>query len=72
MHTLDAPMIARAAGDVLDVERDGSDVVASLEAAVIGVLGARQHLDEGLHAGEARLARIGPLGAIQSMLLEAV
>jgi hypothetical protein len=41
MHAFDAPMATRRAGDALDVEWRRGDVEPGVEAAAIGIFGAR-------------------------------
>src|SRR5271165_1687735 len=50
------------AGDALDVEGSGRDIVVRIEAAAIGVFGPCVEQEESLDGLEARLARIASLG----------
>jgi len=49
-------------GDPVDVEWGRTDVVARVEGGVFSMLGSAVDPDEGLDAGEARLARVAALG----------
>ena len=62
VHAFDAPMAPDAAGKTVDVERCGTDEVACVEGAAIGVLDAGTDLDECLDVGEAWLAWIAAFG----------
>ena len=53
MDAFDAPMTACRAGNALDVEGRRADVQASIEAAAVGIFGARSDLEQGFDVGEA-------------------
>jgi len=61
MHAFDAPMTACGLGDPVDVERSRADEVPCVGGGTIRMLDTAVDLDEGLDAGEARLARIAAL-----------
>jgi len=63
MHAFDAPVATGGVGDPVDVERGRTDEVAGVEGGAVSMLGKAVDLDEGLDAGEARLARVAALGA---------
>src|SRR6266851_9501104 len=51
-------MTTHAFGDALDVDWRGGDEKASIEGRAVGMLGPFLDFDDGLDAGEPRLARI--------------
>jgi hypothetical protein len=62
VHAFDTPVAPYAVGQTVDVERCGTDEVACVEGAAIGVLGAATDLDECLDVGEAWLGWIATFG----------
>src|ERR1700733_9248411 len=62
VHALDAPMAAHRCSHALDVGRCGRNEIAGIGATAVVMLGTGLHLDQGLDADEAGLARIAARG----------